>query len=127
NSEKKEKEYIETKLTTYEQMLNRMTAHFGKTKEEVEELKSSYYLEDADQDLYQSIHKVIEQCNEEYEYFANRITKHQDAHTVLRTELEDKLHELEDLRSEEHTPELQSRFDLVYRLLREKKDYDSHY
>ncbi|HLR64014.1 MAG TPA: septation ring formation regulator EzrA [Pseudogracilibacillus sp.] len=97
NREEEDKEYIETKLPTYEQMLNRMTAHFGKTKEEVEELKSSYYLEDDDQDLYQSIHKVIEQCNEEYEYFANRITKHQDAHTVLRTELEDKLQELEDL------------------------------
>lgn len=97
DSEEEDKAYIETKLPIYEQMLMRITAQFEKTKEEVETLKTSYYLEQEDSELYQNIEKEIVQNNENFKEFEYRIIKHQDAHTTLRSEMEAKLEQLEQL------------------------------
>lgn len=97
DQEETDKEFIETKLPTYKQLLERVTAQFAKTKEEVEELKLAYFFEADDMNMYQTIDQIINEHNDGFELFAVRVMKHQDANSSLRQEMEERFSVLEKL------------------------------
>src|SRR5690625_3232054 len=158
------KNYVESQINSYREQIKHLSNEFTKTKEEVEQLKATYFFDDQNMEQFLVLEKEITQIGNEAHELVSLIADENKTHITLRSRLEiqeeqlkqlidrhdefienmnrlrkdelesreiletlqAKLHETErklqtsNLRSEEHTSELQSRGHLVCRLLLEK-------
>ncbi|MBU5265561.1 septation ring formation regulator EzrA [Virgibacillus proomii] len=92
------KNYVDTKMPTYQQTLEEMTASFSNTKEEVEQLQKSYYFEDSDMEKYLTLEKSIAKLNSQMEAFVSEVEQKKVPHTKLRLEIEEGFVEIEKLK-----------------------------
>ncbi|SFB25174.1 septation ring formation regulator [Lentibacillus halodurans] len=96
------KNYVETKISPYQDALNTLVNKFDATKEDVEQLKQSYYFEDSDMEKYLSLDKSISQLRKQLEDITNSIEQDNTAaHSDLRSDLEYGFKEL-DVLEEKH-------------------------
>src|SRR5699024_10469925 len=95
------KNYVESKATSFSQVIHKMTEQFENTKSEVEQLREAYYFEDEDLEKYMEIEKVMTQLIKEETDLTAKIKSNSYAHSVLRDQLENALYELEEI-EEEH-------------------------
>ncbi|MGX4669921.1 septation ring formation regulator EzrA [Cerasibacillus sp. JNUCC 74] len=91
------KNYVDTKMPSYQQSLEEMTASFSNTKEEVEQLQKSYYFEDSDMEKYLTLEKSIAKLNSQMEAFVSEMEQKKVPHTKLRLEIEEGFVEIEKL------------------------------
>ncbi|RFA31869.1 septation ring formation regulator EzrA [Virgibacillus dokdonensis] len=92
------KNYVETKLPTYQQTMQEVTATFNDTKQEVEQLQKAYYFEDSDMEKYISLEKLISKLNSQVETVVSDLKEEKSPHTKLRNEIEAALEEIEKLK-----------------------------
>ncbi|AUJ25978.1 septation ring formation regulator EzrA [Virgibacillus dokdonensis] len=92
------KNYVETKLPTYQQTMQEVTATFNDTKQEVEQLQKAYYFEDSDMEKYISLEKLISKLNSQMETVVSDMEEEKSPHTKLRKEIEEALEEIETLK-----------------------------
>lgn len=92
------KNYVETKLTPYQDALHAMVNQFDVTKADVEQLKESYYFEDSDMEKYLTLDKSITQLRKQLEDITNAV-EHDgtEPYSDLREELEYGFKELDAL------------------------------
>lgn len=95
------KNFVETKMPSYEKALDSFETHFLKTKLEVEQLKETYYFEDSDLEKYMALEKMISQLKSKLLEFNDRVEANNYAHSKIRTELEESFQQLEVI-EEEH-------------------------
>ncbi|RYG74931.1 septation ring formation regulator EzrA [Lentibacillus lipolyticus] len=91
------KNYVETKITNYRDQLQSLEDNFNMTKEEMEILKQSYYVEDSDMEKYLYLDKAIAQLRNQLEEMTHGLEKDEMAHSELRSELEQGFQELDTL------------------------------
>ncbi|SFD61236.1 septation ring formation regulator [Lentibacillus persicus] len=88
--------YVEAKIGPYQEALNNMIEKFDVTKEEVETLKESYYLEDSDMEKYFTLEKTLTHLRKQLEETAEAVeADNSSAHSDLRLEIENGFNELE--------------------------------
>lgn len=95
------KNFVESKMPSYERALENFEVQFLHTKSEVAQLKQAYYFEDSDLEKYMSLEKMVTQLQEQLKTFAQKVEKNNSAHSKLRTELEQGFQQLEKI-VEEH-------------------------
>lgn len=76
------KNYVDTKLTPYQNALAALESNFNVTKEEVEALRENYYFEDGDMEKYLSLDKAITQLHNHLEDINDSI-EHEDRKSVV--------------------------------------------
>src|SRR5699024_12816799 len=81
--------------------LKALKGQLSETKAEVDMLRKAYYIEDDNMERYLTLNNSIAKLDKQFDEFSEGL----DSESISYTEL----------RSEEHTSELQSRFDLVCR------------
>ncbi|TRM12965.1 septation ring formation regulator EzrA [Lentibacillus cibarius] len=91
------KNYVETKITNYRDALYSLEDKFNLTKEDMETLKQTYYVEDSDMEKYLSLDKSIVQLRNRLEEITDGLEKDNTAHSQLRDELEKGFQELDAL------------------------------
>src|SRR5699024_5874398 len=92
------KNFVESKMPSYERALAELATTFDDTKTEVEQLKETYYFEDADLEKYMALDKSLSQLNEQMNQFISKVSENSQAHTTLRSELEMAFKQLEHLK-----------------------------
>jgi len=93
------KNYIETKMPGYREMIDEVAASFLDTKAEVEKMKRAYYFEDSDMEQYLALDKAVQQLKsqlDELEYELEKETSHSD----LRQELERSFIQVDELQAQ---------------------------
>lgn len=95
------KNYVDSKMPSYEKALDSFEAHFLETKLEVEQLKEAYYFEDTDLEKYMALEKMVNQLKSKLIEFAQKIEENNHAHSKLRAELEEGFQQLDKI-EEEH-------------------------
>lgn len=91
------KNYIETQLSNYEQLLKELVLGFNETKEEVEVSRKSYFFEDHDMEKYHSLEKAVTHSKNESDKFKQDLDDEEKAHSNLRVQLEEEMKRLKDL------------------------------
>ncbi|WP_010532378.1 septation ring formation regulator EzrA [Lentibacillus jeotgali] len=97
------KNYVDTKLSPYQNALGALESDFNVTKEEVEALRENYYFEDGDMEKYLSLDKAITQLHNQLEAINNSIEHDDTPHSELRRELEIGFEELNTLKEDHET------------------------
>ncbi len=95
--------YVETKIPTYERALKLFETDFTGTKTEVERLKQAYFFEDADLEQYMALDKRFSQLKDQLTKFINKVRENEQAHSKLRAELEGAFTQLETIEEEHDT------------------------
>ncbi|MEI3612250.1 septation ring formation regulator EzrA [Pseudogracilibacillus sp. SO30301A] len=95
------KNYVDSKMPSYEKALDSFETHFLETKLEVEQLKEAYYFEDTDLEKYMALEKMMTQLKNKLMEFAQKIEKNNHAHSKLRAELDEGFQQLDKI-EEEH-------------------------
>ncbi|MBR7795845.1 MULTISPECIES: septation ring formation regulator EzrA [Virgibacillus] len=90
--------FVETKVPTYQSTLKEITDTFAGTKADVELLKKAYYFEDSDMEKYLTLEKAIGKLNTQFEELLDKIEKEKSPHTKLRDELEAGFVQIEELK-----------------------------
>src|SRR5699024_11369659 len=85
----------------------------------VNRLSQSYVLIHNEPSILARLESQVKECRTDFDKLNERLTEQSIPYSLVYDALESTFNQLE--RSEEHTSELQSRFDLVCRLLLEKK------
>ncbi|SEQ10101.1 septation ring formation regulator [Virgibacillus subterraneus] len=91
------KNYVETKVPSYQEALDSLEENFLTTKEEVETLKKTYYFEDSDMEKYLSLEKSILKLKNQLEELSNDIESENSTHSELRVKLENGFQQIDDL------------------------------
>ncbi len=94
------KNYVETKITNYREQLQSLEDNFNMTKEEMETLKQSYYVEDSDMEKYLYLDKAVAHLRNQMEEMIHGLEKDNTAHSELRNELEQGFQELDVLQGQ---------------------------
>lgn len=92
--------YVETKVPSYERALDAFETVFMQTQSEVEELKQAYYFEDSDLEQYMALEKTVTQLKEQLKNFQQNVSENNYAHSKLRLELENAFDQLETIEQE---------------------------
>lgn len=92
------KNYIETHIPNYTAELDQLETNFNETKEEVDELKQAYYIEDSDIEQFLSLEKSIGKLKQQLEEVSKTIENKKSSHTFVREQLEDGFHQVEELK-----------------------------
>src|SRR5690625_1569849 len=95
------KNFVDSKIHSYERALDHFDHHFQNTKAEVEQLKKAYYFEDSDLEKYMALEKMVEQLKSQLKDFALKVEENNHAHSKLREELEASFKQLDSI-EEEH-------------------------
>lgn len=82
------KNYLETKIPSYEQSLHELEQNFVTTKLEVEQLRRAYYFEDADMETFLSIENTITNMKEQLDEVHQNMDNKDISHSELREEIE---------------------------------------
>jgi len=91
------KNYLETKMPSYEKSLDDLHSKFITTKLEVEQLKRAYYFEDEDMESFLSIENTLTNMKENLEELEKKTEDEDSSHSELRDELEQGFQALEEL------------------------------
>ncbi|GAB3065367.1 septation ring formation regulator EzrA [Virgibacillus ainsalahensis] len=91
------KNYLETKMPSYENSLNELNTTFLDTKEEVEQLRQAYHVEDSDMEKYLAIEKTIASLKNQLDEIWYDMQNTEAAHTALRKKVEDGFNQIESL------------------------------
>ncbi|GAA0429761.1 septation ring formation regulator EzrA [Lentibacillus halophilus] len=91
------KNYVETKINNFRDLLQSLDNEFQMTKEEIETLKQSYYVEDSDMEKFIALDRSIAQLKNQLEEITNGLKQESAAHSELRDELEQGFQEIEGL------------------------------
>ncbi|SDQ42554.1 septation ring formation regulator EzrA [Virgibacillus salinus] len=91
------KNYVETKVPSYQEALDSLEENFLTTKEEVETLKKTYYFEDSDMEKYLSLEKSILKLKNQLEELSNDIESENSTHSELRVKLENGFQQIDGL------------------------------
>src|SRR5699024_8578138 len=67
------KNYIETKMPSYQQTIEKLAEAFDHTKIEVETLRKTYYFEDEDMENYRALEKSIMQSTKQLDELAKDV------------------------------------------------------
>src|SRR5699024_5411753 len=94
------KNYVTSKMPSYEKAVAQFDTKFISTKEEVEALQQVYYFEDDDLENYRALEKKTEQVKEKLATFTQQIEESGTAHSSLRTELEKAFQQLEEMETD---------------------------
>lgn len=95
------KNFVDTKFPNYVRSLESFETTFEKTKEEVSVLKQAYHFEESDLEKYMSLEKLVTKIRQKLVDLESKITENTLTHSVIRSELEEALAELEQV-AEEH-------------------------
>jgi len=95
------KNYVDSKVQSYDKALESFTTSFTGTQTEVEELKQAYYFEDDDLEKYRTLEKKLNQLKDQLKIFTEKVELNNTAHSTLREELESGFAQLEAI-EEEH-------------------------
>ncbi|CDQ39302.1 MULTISPECIES: septation ring formation regulator EzrA [Virgibacillus] len=95
------KNYVDTKVPSYQTTLEEMNNTFIDTKHDVEQLKKAYYFEDEDMEKYLSLEKSITKLNGQLEELLSDMEHDNTPHTKLRDEIEEGFQQIE-LLKEKH-------------------------
>lgn len=95
------KNFVTSKMPSYERALESFEVQFLNTKSEVTELKQTYYFDDTDLEKYMSLEKMVTQLQDQLNGFAKKVEDNNSAHSKLRAELEAGFEQLEKI-IEEH-------------------------
>ncbi len=97
-SEALAKNYVEGKLPAFETSLLSFQEEFEETRQEMEEMKKAYFLEDNDIEKFMNIDKKLSQTIETLENTIEKNKHDAHAHSILRKDVEaafERLHELD--------------------------------
>ena len=97
------KNFVETKFPNYVRTLESFETTFEKTKEEVSVLKQAYHFEESDLEKYMTLEKLVTKIRQKLEDLESKITENTLTHSVIRSELEEALAELEQVAEEHET------------------------
>ncbi|HLS59644.1 MAG TPA: septation ring formation regulator EzrA [Virgibacillus sp.] len=95
-----DKNYIESRISNYEQDLGRLGEIFEKTKEEVDSLRKAYYFEDRDMERYLLLEKSMKQLEKQYEELEHDLESKNTAHSRLREQLDSGFDQLAELKED---------------------------
>src|SRR5699024_1214937 len=87
--------YIETKVPSFEQSVKEYGDLFKKTQEDVERLKQAYYIEESDLESYLTLEKAVESIADHITDLAEKIEEKELAFSQIRDLLEDGFNQLE--------------------------------
>ncbi|RDW16364.1 septation ring formation regulator EzrA [Oceanobacillus arenosus] len=91
------KNYLGTKLPSFEHTLEDITEKYDTTKEEVEKLRKAYYFEDGDMEKYLTIGKNITSLHERLLVIKEEMDDVNVGHSDLREQIENGFDKLEEL------------------------------
>src|SRR5699024_7801153 len=77
------KTYIETQYPNYENELEQLEKNFQETKNEVDDLKQAYYIEDNDMEQFLSLEKSINMLTNQLEEVLHSIENEDTTHTFV--------------------------------------------
>lgn len=86
--------YMESKIPAYQEVLESLEHDFFITKEEIEELQKAYYFEDSDMEKYLVLGKSIRQLKKQLDMIKGET---ESSHSELRSELENGFEQMEEL------------------------------
>ncbi|MUK86834.1 septation ring formation regulator EzrA [Ornithinibacillus sp. L9] len=93
------KSYMESKVPTYQTSLEQIASTFEETKNEVEQLKKTYYFDDQDMEKYLNLDKSISQLKKQFVELKDGLVS-DVAHSELRTQLDQGFEQLESLQQD---------------------------
>jgi septation ring formation regulator len=91
------KNYLETKFSGYESSLGKLSDSFYDTTKEVEQLKQTYFFEDADMERYLSLEKTITKLKDQLDGIVEELENDDTAHTEIREQVEQGFTQIEEL------------------------------
>ncbi|HLQ72179.1 MAG TPA: septation ring formation regulator EzrA [Bacillota bacterium] len=92
------KTYIETQYPNYENELEQLERNFQETKNEVDDLKQAYYIEDNDMEQFLLLEKSINMLTNQLEEVLHSIENEDTTHTFIREQIEDGFSQIEELK-----------------------------
>src|SRR5699024_424471 len=92
------KTYIETQYPNYENELEQLERNFQETKNEVDDLKQAYYIEDNDMEQFLLLEKSINMLTNQLEEVLHSIENEDTTHTFVREQIEDGFSQIEELK-----------------------------
>src|SRR5699024_3345355 len=98
---------IEAKIKNYKQTLNELATTFTATKEEVDVLKETYYLEYNDMERYLSLEKSLNQLSNQLHEVLENVENENESHTALRKQIEKGFEQLAELEHQHNEFKLQ--------------------
>ncbi|WP_371068771.1 septation ring formation regulator EzrA [Sediminibacillus sp. JSM 1682029] len=93
------KNFIEKQMPSFRRDLEMEVKSFEDTRQEVESLQESYYLEDTDLENHLNLDKLVKQLKEDLESIDRGLDEHTATHIELREKVEAAANELEKLKA----------------------------
>ncbi|WP_217586995.1 septation ring formation regulator EzrA [Lentibacillus saliphilus] len=90
--------YVESKVPTYEHLIDELDKDFTDTRAEVDVLKQAYHFDDRDMEKYLTLDKSIHQMMHQLDTFKNELNT--KSHSFLREKLEEGLDHIEQLKQD---------------------------
>ncbi|WP_100012133.1 septation ring formation regulator EzrA [Lentibacillus sediminis] len=94
------KNYLESKIPSYEASLNELTTTFLTTKEEVEQLRKAYHVEDGDMEKYLSLEKTITALRKQLDELQQYLEEQSASHSEMRGNVEQGFERIAELQKE---------------------------
>lgn len=94
------KNYIETQSPNFKHTIEELASTFTETKEEVEHLKTTYYLDDQYMEEYIALEKAVTHITNQFYEFRDQLSSEGVTHLELRNRLEKGFKQLEELQKE---------------------------
>lgn len=96
------KSYLEQYIPSYKDAVTSLYNSFAETKEEVEELKKAYYVEDEELEKFLAVDKKTQSLKDELEEILVQLETNGLAHSEIRRRVETSLEQIDELK-EKHT------------------------
>ncbi|HLQ70899.1 MAG TPA: septation ring formation regulator EzrA, partial [Bacillota bacterium] len=97
------KTYIDTQYPNYKSELEQLESNFLETKDEVEELKQTYYIEDNDMEQFLSLEKSISMLTRQLVDMSASIENKDTTHTYVREQIEDGFNQVGELKESQES------------------------
>lgn len=95
--------FIEQKMPDYEKELTTFENVFDDTKQEVEQLKQAYHFEESELERYHTLEGQLKDVRQTLETLTEKVAENKEAHSALRTELENAFQNLEQIELDHDT------------------------
>ncbi|MFC2948664.1 septation ring formation regulator EzrA [Virgibacillus sediminis] len=93
------KNYLDKEMPEYEHTLNELTITFTETKEDLQELREAYHLEDSDMEKYLGIETAIESLRDELDDMSKDLENDNAAHSEVREKVEEGFRQVQELQA----------------------------
>jgi len=91
--------YLETHIPDYEYTLEKLVDTFDATKQEMEQIKKAYYVENNDMERFMSVGQTISKLREQLDSLSIQMEKDGKSHSELREQVEDGFKKIEELQA----------------------------